>query len=336
MAFILPFPVSLSSGVVRSKFTRCLIPARNNTTCPLVRMSSAGEGEPPQHPKTDNPELAQTHISAQFAIDALSDAVLDADGNLSTVAEKCTQGFVEAFCQCYNSDDATGIFIVCGNGFNGLVGVHAAIALKKLGYEPSVYALGESRHINISSVCSEHGIAVYDFIPSTLEFYFQVVVDALLGLGFNGGDIKQRYWSVYEMLVSTRVAVVSVDVPSGWDLETGPRQIDYTADTFIKPEVLVSFGAPKNCSKVFAGGYHFIAGRHLPQQYFIERGISVPLFPGEDANCVLLSSNPFRFQGDNGEMYGRRGQYNATLFTKNPSRTWVDVESDMDLWDELD
>ncbi|CDF38358.1 unnamed protein product [Chondrus crispus] len=49
-----------------------------------------------------------------------------------------------------------------------------------------------------------------------------------------------------------------------------------------------------------------------------------------------MSSNPFRFEGANGETYGRPGQFNATLYTKNPTREWVDIDKHDDLWDELD
>lgn len=286
--------------------------------------------------KSEQPKRQETHISAAFANQAIHDAISYCGGGVLAVARVCALGFCDAFQQCYSLEDISDVFITCGPGFNGVIGLQAAVELKRRGYKPAVYAVGESKFTSFRSICNEAGIDLYDFIPSTVEFYFDIMVDALLGTGFDGGDIRQQYWTVFEMLVSTRLAIVSVDVPSGWDLAKGPRGIDVTAGTFIKPEVLVSMGAPKLGSKMFAGGYHFLAGRHLPQSYFLENGISVPAFPGEEANCVLISSNPFRFQGGNGERYGRPGQFNATLYTKNPTREWVDVEESDDLWDELD
>lgn len=274
-------------------------------------------------------------MDTQFALSSFKHSIALADGDIHHVAKTCAHGFVDAFVQCYNIDEAPSLFFVCGTGFNGLVGLYAAAELKRRAFEPAVYAVKESRHINIHDFCSEQDIPFYDFVPSTLEFYFQVVIDALLGLGFDGGDIRPEFWDVYGMLVSTRCAIASVDVPSGWDLETGPRKIDFTADTFVKPELLVSLGAPKNGSKMFAGGFHFIAGRHLPHEYLAQNGIEVPLYPGSYCHSVLFSSNPFRYQ-ENGSTYGKLGQYNATLYTKNPKRTWVDIDDDMDLWDELD
>lgn len=299
-------------------------------------MSSQGPKETSKDDKNPKSNREETHISADFANRAMRDAVTEADGDVCAVARKCAIGFCDAFEQCYGLDEAPSVFVVCGSGLNGLIGLHVALELKERGYTPAVHAVEESKHVSFSSICAKNGIDLYDFVSSTLEFYFQVVVDALLGTGFDGGDVRPQFWSVYELLVSTRLAIASVDVPSGWDLKTGPRQIDVTADTFIKPEVLVSLGAPKFGSKMFSGGYHFLAGRHLPQHYFLDKGITVPLFPGKEANCVLISSNPFRFQGDNGERYGRPGQYNATLYTKNPKREWVDVEEEEELWDEID
>lgn len=299
------------------------------------RMAMESEGNKKDEKKRE-PDRRETHVSTDFAIQAMKDAIANSDGDVLGMARICAVGFCDAFEQCYSLDDVSAVFIVCGAGLNGVIGLQAALELKKRGYAPAVYAVEESKYTNFSSICAENEIDLYDFVPSTLEFYFGVVVDALLGTGFDGEDIRQQFWTVYEMLVSTRLAIVSMDVPSGWDLVTGPRQIDVTADTYIKPEVLVSLGAPKLGSKMFAGGYHFLAGRHLPQEYFVDKGINVPLFPGQETSCVLFSSNPFRFQGDTGEKYGRPGQYNATLYTKNPKREWVDIDDDEDLWDELE
>eukprot|EP00177_Eucheuma_denticulatum_P000399 GFKZ01000690.1.p1 GENE.GFKZ01000690.1~~GFKZ01000690.1.p1 ORF type:complete len:340 (-),score=38.95 GFKZ01000690.1:1211-2230(-) len=300
-------------------------------------MSTSDPPQPPESPseKRKSPE-PRTHISAEAAITAMNHAISAANGDPAAVALTCARGVAEAFTQCYNLDDATGVFVVCGPGLNGLIGLQLALDLQKRGYVPAVYMGDENKYADIRSVCEQHGLDVYDFVPSTLEFYFQVIVDAFLGTGYDGGDIRPRFWNIYELLCSTRVAILSVDVPSGWDLRFGPREIDVTADTFVKPEVLVSLGAPKECAKVFSGGYHFVAGRHLPQSYFTERDIRVPVFPGDEAQSVLLSSNPFRYQGYNGEKYGKPGQFNATLFTKDPRREWVDIDNDPDLWDELD
>lgn len=296
----------------------------------IIENENGKENNQPDGPQRE----FQPFLTPEKARLAMKDAISLAAGDVQAVAQICATGFVEAFMQCYKLEDAPAIFVVCGPGLVGLIGVYSAIQLKEKGYDAAVHYSHPSKYVDMPSLCARYKMPLYDFIPTTLEFYFQVIVDALLGVGFDGGDIHPPYWQVFEMLISTRRVIASIDVPSGWDLSTGPRPVDRSADTFIKPELLVSLGAPKLCSKMFGGSFHFIAGRHLPQQYFIERQISVPTFPGT-ANCVLFSSSPLRLT-ENGDFYGRPGQYNATLYTKNPRREWVDIDEEMDLWDELD
>lgn len=335
------FLTSLTVPKIQPRHYDQLCPHHRSTWLQITRLASVqmtstpppGDSQQQPHKKPTPP---QTHITADLGIRSMRDAISLAGGDMHAVAKTCATGIRDTFTECYSKDDVTNVFVVCGNGFNGLIGLQVALQLKTEGYVPAVYATEESKYADFRAICEEHKIDLYNFIPSTLEFYFQVVVDALLGTGYDGEDIRPKFWSVYDMLVSTRLAIVSVDVPSGWDLRTGPRAIDVTADTFVKPEVLVSLGAPKECSKMFAGGFHFLAGRHLPQSYFTEKGIRVPIFPGDNTNCVLISSNPFRYRGYNGETYGKPGQFNATLYTKNPQREWVDIDDDEDLWDELD
>ncbi|PXF48791.1 NAD(P)H-hydrate epimerase [Gracilariopsis chorda] len=337
-AFLQPQPVP---GLYRHSFRqhnlcrRRLVRFSSSRTLNLnVRMLSDTPGQQGQGGENAQSNQPNAYVTPEVAQQAMIDAIALAGDDVQRVAELCAIGFVEALTQCYKVSDAPAVFVVCGPGLTGLIGVYTAIKLKEKGYDPAVHFSHPSKYVDKSSIRKKYDIPVYEFVPTTLEFYFQVIVDALLGVGFDGGDIHAPYWQVFEMLISTRRPIASIDVPSGWDLTTGPRPIDRTAATFIKPELLVSLGAPKLCSKMFAGAFHFVAGLHLPQSYFEEKGISVPVFPG-DSHTVLLSSSPFQFT-ENGEAYGKPGQFNATLYTKNPRRQWVDIDDDMDLWDELD
>lgn len=291
---------------------------------------SGGEGE------------AITHVTVEMGREMVDHAIELANGDVRHVAKDCAVGFVEAFSECYPSDEYTRVFIIVGDGMNGLIGLFVAELLKqhRQQYEPFIYTPTNNNTYmaegQVQKFCEERQIGMFDFIPSTLNFYFDVMVDALLGVGFDGGDIHQKYWGVFDTLVSTDLPLISVDVPSGWDLTLGPRQIDLTADTFVKPDVLVSLGIPKLCAKKFAGDFHFIACPQLiPKYWFKEKHISLPHFaPG--SNSVLFESNARPFGKRSGEVYLKPGTFNATLFTKNPRRHWVDPDEDDELWDELD
>jgi NAD(P)H-hydrate epimerase len=269
-------------------------------------------------------------------------AIAHAGGDLDKVAMDCAAGVAESLLQTYSVEEFPRVFLVCGSGFNGAVGMHTAVAIKRLGFSPTVYFIsGLPSQIKTAAmqVLKDAAIPTCDFVPSALPFYYDLVVDALLGVGFDGSDIRQHYWNVFEMLMGTDLPLLSVDFPSGWDLDVGPRKIDFTADTFVKPDTLVSLGVPKNGSKVFAGSYHFIGGRHLPQSWVEDMELDVPTYPGSDANSVIFMSTAGAVNPTNGEMYGRPGQFQATLYTKTPRRKWVsddDIENDPDMWDEMD
>lgn len=296
-----------------------------------------GNVPPPSQSKDDK---SQMHVTVELARSMDAHALALANGDRHAVAQVCARGFVNAFQQRFNNEDDVSVFIVCGPGMNGLIGLHIAVLLQAADYEPAVYSTPQSAcaYVDVVEFTTSHNIPLYDFVPSTLSFYFSVIVDALLGTGFDGGDLRAPFWNIFQYLVSTQLPVASVDVPSGWDLTLGPRQIDRTADTFVKPDLLVSLGAPKLCALQFKGAFHFLAGRHVPPAWLLERGLLLPAFPGDDAHAVLLHSLPQPFGKLNGEVFAKPGAFNATAFTKNPQRKWVDLDDDesMDLWDELD
>jgi len=55
--------------------------------------------------------------------------------------------------------------------------------------------------------------------------------------------------------------VVSVDVPSGWNVDEGD-----VAGLGFMPDVLVSLTVPKTCVRGFTTGRHFVGGRFLPDK----------------------------------------------------------------------
>jgi hypothetical protein len=54
------------------------------------------------------------------------------------------------------------------------------------------------------------------------------------------------------------VPIVSIDVPSGWDVSDG----DITS-IGLQPECLISLTAPKECARKFKGRYHALGGRFM-------------------------------------------------------------------------
>lgn len=285
------------------------------------------------------------YASSSLGLKAQRAAVEYANGDVCAVAQLCATSVLDVFRQTY-AEHHSRVFVACGGGFNGLVGALFALALKKIEYEPSVFWIEEAVSPPLRKSfqkwkleAASWKIPVYDFAPSTASYFFDVTVDALLGMGFDGEDIRPVYWGIFKTLLTGGLPLLSIDVPSGWDLDKGPRDIDVAADSFLKPEVLVSLGVPKFGAKMFSGSYHFLGGRHLPPGWVDSQGIRSLVYPGKDANCCLISSTPFPSKSNNGEIYGNPGKFLGTLFTPNPRRRWVsdqEIEDNADLWDEID
>ncbi|MES1919451.1 NAD(P)H-hydrate epimerase [Bonamia ostreae] len=98
---------------------------------------------------------------------------------------------------------------------------------------------------------------------------FDIIVDAIFGFGFKALPREPFYgilkvileYILWQFLARTKVPIVSIDVPSGWDVEKGFSGVK--EEIRIDPTVLVSLSAPKLCAKYFFGA-HYLGGRFIP------------------------------------------------------------------------
>jgi len=85
-----------------------------------------------------------------------------------------------------------------------------------------------------------------------------VILDAIFGFSFKP-PIRPPFDAILPLLNSSRRPIVSVDIPSGWDVEEGNN-----LGVGLKPDVLISLTAPKEGVKEFTGR-HFLGGRFVPK-----------------------------------------------------------------------
>jgi NAD(P)H-hydrate epimerase len=101
-----------------------------------------------------------------------------------------------------------------------------------------------------------------------------VVLDAIFGFSFKP-PVRAPFDAALPLIARSRLPVVSVDIPSGWDVERGFgdfASVDDADDnwarvgvpSFLYPDVVVSLTAPKKCAWIFAGR-HFLGGRFVPK-----------------------------------------------------------------------
>ena len=156
--------------------------------------------------------------------------------------------------------------LVCGPGNNGGDGLVAARHLVHFGLDATiVYPKRSSKthFINLVKQCEDMNIPILDEIPmDKKDGGYDVIVDAIFGFSFHGTAPREPYATaianMVELQKQNKSILVSVDVPSGWDVDGG----DLTGTNF-HPDVLISLTAPKLSAKKFKGR-HFVGGRFLP------------------------------------------------------------------------
>lgn len=165
------------------------------------------------------------------------------------------------------------------NGGDGLVaarhlvhfGLAATIVYPKHSTKP--------HFINLVKQCEDLGIPILDTIPMEVsEERFDGIVDAIFGFSFSGIPREPYATAIANMIElqqQHKSILISVDVPSGWDVNHGG---DDSTNEFklqsLRPDVLISLTVPKLFAKYFHGR-HFIGGRFLPPAMAEKYGIRV-------------------------------------------------------------
>lgn len=156
-------------------------------------------------------------------------------------------------------EDSAAVAILCGGGNNGGDGYVVARQLHAWGLTPTVYALkpvsdlaGDAA-VN-AMVCQRLGLPIVE-LPDVLSVdrYSAVwqrahlVVDAMLGTGF-GGEMRVREPLASAILAVNDLAgpsIVSLDVPSGLDCDTGRPSGPDEAPLAVRADLTVTFVAKK-------------------------------------------------------------------------------------------
>jgi len=111
-----------------------------------------------------------------------------------------------------------------------------------------------------------------------------VILDAIFGFSFKG-PIRSPFDSALPLLTDSGLPIVSVDIPSGWDVEKGNSE-----DLGLNPNVLVSLTAPKEGVRSFKGR-HFLGGRFIPKTLEEKFSLNLPNYPGFDQIVELPSES---------------------------------------------
>ena len=179
-----------------------------------------------------------------------------------TVAKVVNQEFVKG--------KTCKILTLCGPGNNGGDGLVASRFLKEFGNEIDIlYPKRNTKnelYKRLVIQCENYEINMMEKTFETIEEYekmfekYDFIVDALFGFSFKG-EIRQPFKTIIEAMKKFESKIISVDIPSGFDINNGN-----IFNTFV-PKGLISLTLPKLCSKSFEGE-HFLGGRFVPKKLF--------------------------------------------------------------------
>ena len=167
------------------------------------------------------------------------------------------------------------ILIICGPGNNGGDGLVAARHLSHFGYTPSIVypKAGKSElFVNLVNQCKDLGIPFVsedDLSESDVRASYGMVIDALFGFSFKG-EVREPFGELINKVKSSGVPIMSVDIPSGWDVNLGD-----TGSSGLMPEAVISLTAPKKCMEGYQGA-HYVGGRFVPPSVQSKFQIDLP------------------------------------------------------------
>lgn len=124
--------------------------------------------------------------------------------------------------------------IVVGSGNNGGDGFALACILKEQGFTCTIFTI--SQHFSADSVyyadkAKDSGITIRPYEDGCLSGY-GIVVDCLLGTGFSGA-VRSNYRAVIDAINASGAYVVSVDINSGMNGDTGEAELAVHSDLTV-------------------------------------------------------------------------------------------------------
>ena len=128
------------------------------------------------------------------------------------------------------------IAILAGSGNNGADGFALACILKQQGKDCVVFAMSQRLHPDCAYYAEKAAalgveIRLYEAGTDSLNG-FDFVVDCLLGTGFQG-NLRDNYRSAIAEINGTDAYVVSVDINSGMNGDTGEAEIAVCSDLTV-------------------------------------------------------------------------------------------------------
>jgi len=189
-----------------------------------------------------------------------------------------------AFLSVYPLNEYRRVLMICGPGNNGADGLVCARHLTNFGYQVFVvYPRFKDVHPykTLRRQCEKLGVPFVTEMPEDFNESCDFIVDAIFGYSFKGA-IRAPFDSIIQKLCSSTKPIASIDIPSGWDVDSGK-----TGEGLFEPDTLISLPVPKLGSKDFKGRFHFIGGRFVPPVLAEKYQLNIPPYQGSQQFILL-------------------------------------------------
>ncbi|KAI5078629.1 hypothetical protein GOP47_0006300 [Adiantum capillus-veneris] len=201
-----------------------------------------------------------------------------------------------AIFEVYGVQKYNRVLVICGPGNNGGDGLVASRHLYHFGYRPAIfYPKRTDKPIYKGLVTQLESLSTPFLTENMLSSEslkdYDLIVDAIFGFSFRGKprppfDKLLQELADISTATTPAIPIVSVDIPSGWDVEIGDKD-----GLGLNPDMLVSLTAPKSCAKMFKGYHHYLGGRFVPPVIVEKYNLKLPLYPGSSL-CVRIGKPP--------------------------------------------
>lgn len=227
--------------------------------------------------------------------------------------ENAASCVVREICADYPDIAGFSVVVVCGKGNNGGDGFAIARHLMNLGAFVQTVLVGESSALRGDAlsnyvILNNMGAHVLEIrtdseLPILRESLSrsELVIDALLGTGIQG-SIRGIYKDVIDMMNQSEHPVISVDVPSGLNSDTGS-----ISGICVRAHKTVTFGLPKVGLVTFPGvdyvGELVVGDIGIPDKVVQDENITTNLTTCYDVERILSPRKRDAHKGDYGRVF---------------------------------
>ncbi|MFQ5796924.1 MAG: NAD(P)H-hydrate dehydratase [Candidatus Bipolaricaulia bacterium] len=202
------------------------------------------------------------------------------------------------------------VAVLAGKGNNGGDGLVIARHLINWGAEVDVFVLGEPA--DLSDETRTNAEILEEMVPDRLKYLpdesslkqvtdaisnADIVIDALLGIGIVGA-VRGFYKKAIELINIAPGYIVSVDLPSGLETDTG-----HVEGVCVSADLTVTFSLPKVGQLLYPGA------EYVGELVSTEIGIPQSVTKKYDSGIALLDESYIRARVPTRQPYSHKGDY---------------------------